>query len=95
MRDTSWINHPAIKNIDAKKLAILVDLINETEGLPLEKSVPNLIKANAKLKSQGLSFTKEETELILELFTKDLPPSEKMKVQMMKQFITNQMSNQK
>ena len=95
MRDTSWIHHPAIKNIDAKKLAILVDLINETEGLPLEKSIPNLMKANTKLKSQGLSFTKEETELILELFTKDLPPSEKTRVQMMKQFIANQMSSKK
>ena len=95
MRDTSWIHHPAIKNIDAKKLAILVELINETEGLPLEKSLPSLMKANTKLKSQGLSFTTEETELILELFTKDLPPSEKMKVQMMKQFISNQLHNQK
>ena len=95
MRDTSWIHHPAIKNIDARKLAILVDLVNETEGLPLEKSLPNLIKANTKLKSQGLSFTKEETELILELFTKDLPPADKMKVQMMKQFISNQLHTQK
>ncbi|BCN31994.1 hypothetical protein [Anaeromicropila herbilytica] len=89
MKNMSWINHPAMKNIDPRKLAVLVELIGDAEGKPLDKSLPSLMSANAKLKTMGLSFTAEETNLILEILTKDMSPSEKQKFNSMRVMMEN------
>lgn len=89
MKDVSWINHPTMKNIDVRKLAVLVDLINEAEGKPLDKSLPILLKANTKLKAMNLSFTPSETDLVLEILTNDMSPTEKQKFQTMKTMMIN------
>ncbi|MDF2610782.1 MAG: hypothetical protein K0R92_2256 [Lachnospiraceae bacterium] len=89
MKDVSWINHPAMKNIDARKLGILVELVNESEGKPVEKLLPILISANAKLKATGLSFSGDETEMIMEILTKDLSEADKNKLEMVKKMIKN------
>ena len=87
MKDLTWINHPAMKNLDARKLAILIDLMNEADGKPTEKALPLLVKTNAKMKSQGLSFTPEETDLLVEILTKDMSAADKQKVEMLKKMI--------
>lgn len=87
MKDLSWINHPAMEHIDPRKLAILVDLANEAEGKPLEQSLPFIMNANTKLRSQNLSFSKEENELLVEVLSKDMSPQDKMKLDMMKRMI--------
>ena len=79
MSDTSWLDNPALKNLDARKLAVIVELMNETEGKPLEKTVPAIMKANMKLKSQNLAFTKDETSLIFDILTRNMSPEEKTK----------------
>jgi len=84
MKDLNWINHPAMKNIDARKLAVLIDLVNEAEGKPTDKALPLLMKTNAKMKSLGLSFTPEETDLIVEILTKDMSAADKQKVEMIR-----------
>lgn len=89
MKDVSWINHPAMKNIDARKLGILVELVNEAEGKPVDKLLPVLITANAKLKATGMSFSPDETDLIMEIITKDLSASDKSKLEMVKKMIKN------
>ena len=87
MKDLEWINHPAMKNIDARKLAILVDLANEAEGKSAEKALSLLIKANAKMKALGLTFSQEESNLMVEILTKDMTPADKQKLEMIKKMI--------
>lgn len=87
MKDLEWINHPAMKDIDARKLAILVDLANEAEGKTADKALPLLIKANAKLKALGLTFTTEETDLMVEILTKDMSAADKQKLDMIKKML--------
>jgi len=87
MNDSSWINHPAMKNVDARKLAILVELMNEAEGKPVEKSIPLLMNANKKLKEQNLAFNKDESDLITEILTKNMTPADKAKLEMLKKMM--------
>lgn len=89
MNNFSWMNHPAIKNIDARKLAILMDLAKEAEGKSQDKLVPLMIKANAQLKTMNLSFTKEENDLLVDILTQDMSPAEKQKVEMIKRMARN------
>jgi hypothetical protein len=87
MKDIAWMNHPAMKNIDPRKLAILVDLANEAEGKAADKSLPLIIKANAQLKAMGLTFSGEEADLMVDILTKDMSPNEKQKVEMIKKMM--------
>lgn len=85
--DLNWINHPAMKDIDARKLAILVDLANQANGLSTDKALPLLIATNAKMKSLGLSFTPEETDLLVEILSKDMNAADKQKLDLVKKMI--------
>jgi hypothetical protein len=76
-----------MKNIDARKLAVLIDLANEADGIPTDKALPLLIKANAKMKALGLSFSQNETDLLIEILTKDMSEADKKKVEMIKKLV--------
>lgn len=89
MKDLSWMNHPALKNIDPRKLAIIVEFINETEGKPVEKAIPVLVATNAKMKAMGLTFTPPESDLMTEILTKDLSEADKKKIEMFKKMMAN------
>lgn len=87
MNQTSWMEHPSIKNLDPRKKEIILDLIQETNGKPLNKSVTSLLRAQSRLKALGLSFTKEETNTIMSILTKDLSPADMAKVEAMKKMM--------
>lgn len=85
--DLNWINHPAMKNIDARKLAILVDLANQAKGLSTDKALPLLVSTNAKMKSLGLTFTPDESDLLVEIVSKDMNAADKQKLELVKKMI--------
>ena len=88
MKDVSWVNHPAMRNIDARKMKVIVNLLNNVEGKPLEAALPGILQADQELKRQGLAFTPQEQNLILDIISKDLPPAQKQKFE----FIKNMMN---
>lgn len=75
-----WTNDPRMKNMDPRKIMILTDLAKEAEGVSMEKSLPLLLKANAQLKALGLTFTKEESDLMLQILTQNLTPADRVKI---------------
>lgn len=89
MADTSWTNNPKLKNIDPRKLAILLELVKEAEGKPMDKLVPLLMNTNKKLQQQNLNFSKDESDLMLDILTKNMTPTEKMQFQMIKQMMAS------
>lgn len=84
MKNLSWVNHPAMRNIDARKMRVIVNLLNEVEGQPIEASIPCIMRANQELQRQGLAFTPQEQSVIMDIITSDLPPSQKSRVDMIK-----------
>ena len=89
MADTSWTNDPKIKNMDPRKIAVLIDLIKEADGKPLDKVLPIFIKANKKLQKQQLSFNKDENEILIDLLSRNLSPQEKKQLEMLKNMISS------
>lgn len=88
MTDTSWTKNPKLKNIDPRKLAILMDLVKEADGKQMDKIVPLLVNTNKKLQQQKLNFSKDESDLMIEILTKNMTPAEKMQFEMIKQFMS-------
>lgn len=91
MNQTSWINNPKLNAINPQKLEILKSLNGEAstvKGASMESAMSVMMKANAALKAQNLSFSPEETDIIIDAMTDNMTPKEKSKVMTMKQLIS-------
>ncbi|NLK28158.1 MAG: hypothetical protein GX306_07420 [Clostridiales bacterium] len=89
MADTSWMNNPKIRNIDPRKLAILLEIMKEAEGKPMDKLIPVIMNANKKLQDQNLNFTKDESDVMIEILSRHLTPREKMQFEMLRKMMAN------
>ncbi len=87
MPDTSWTNNPKLKNIDPRKMTIFLELMKEADGKPMEQLVPLLMNANKKLQQQNMAFSKEESEVLMEILTKNLSPKERQQFEMIRKFM--------
>lgn len=92
MADTSWTNNPKLNNVDPRKLTILLELVKEAEGKPMDKLVPLLVSTNKRLQQQNLTFTKDESDLMIEILTKNMTPKEKAQFEMIKKMMANRKS---
>ncbi len=90
MADMSWTNNPKIRNLDPRKLTALIDLMKEAEGKPLDKVLPLLMTTNKKLQDQNLMFNREETDIMIELLSRNLSPKEKMQFEMFRKMMAQQ-----
>ena len=63
-----WKQDPRLKNIIPEKLQLLEKLASGIHGKSPNEAMPLLMAALSSAKSQGLSFTQEEMNLIIELF---------------------------
>lgn len=86
MAESSW-NNSNLKNIDPRKLSILLELAKDAEGKPMDKLLPMLMNVNKKMKDQNLTFSKDESDMLMELLTKNLSAKEKMQVEMMRKMM--------
>ena len=87
MADTSWTNNPKLNNVDPKKLAILLELMKEVEGKSMDKLLPLLMSTNKRLQEQNLTFTKDESDLMIEILTKNMTPKEKQQFEMIRKMM--------
>ena len=72
------------------KIQVMKELAEEMQGKAMKDAAPLLMAATSKLKSHNLSFSPEESAILLEILTKDMNPQEKAKVEMMKNVIRKQ-----
>jgi hypothetical protein len=86
--DNHWTNNPKLRNIDPRKMAILLDLMRQAEGKPMEQMLPILMAANKRLQQQNMTFTKDETDVMLEVLTKNMSPKEKAQFEMVRKFMS-------
>jgi hypothetical protein len=84
MNDNSHniLNDDAFKDISPKKLKIMVDMLNDMSGKPMEQKVQVLFSYGVKMKQSGLQFTKQESSLIVDTMKNNLSTSDKNKLDM-------------
>jgi len=85
--DNSWVNNPKLRNVDPRKLAVLKELMKQAEGKSMEQLLPLLITANKRLQQMNLTFTKEESEIMLDILTKNMSPKERAQFEMIKKLM--------
>lgn len=72
--------NPLFQNLSPVKKEIIQEVIDSSEHLSLDKALPLLLKANAKLKKKGENFTKEESTFLITELTRQLTPQERARV---------------
>lgn len=89
MADTPGDNNSRMRNIDPRKLAILMDVVKEADGKSMDKLLPLIINTNKKLQEQDLSFTKDESDLMMEILTKNMSAKDKAQFDMLRKMMAN------
>lgn len=87
MTESEFTQLPIYQSMTPIKQGVLLELLRSAQGTPLEKAMPLILQANNKLKSEGQSFSREESNLMIDLLTQNMSPAERAKVDMMRKFI--------
>lgn len=85
--NSDFLNNEALRNMHPLKKQIILEFMKETQGLPMEKALPNLMKANAKLKAMNMDFTPTEINVLTDLLSANMSPADKMKLDMIKKMM--------
>jgi hypothetical protein len=86
--DSPFSNHPALKNINPLKLRLLQEITQKSKGHSMEEMLPQIMLINKELKKRDLEFTKEETELLMDILMEDLSPADRQRFQMLRSLMT-------
>lgn len=76
----NWMNDPRIKHVSAEKLKVMTLLMEQAKGKTPEEFLPLLLKTSGSLEKAGMSFTSQETDLILDVLKEDMSAAEKQKL---------------
>ncbi|MDO4454365.1 MAG: hypothetical protein Q4B90_07715 [Eubacteriales bacterium] len=80
MGNENWMNNPNLKHIDKKKLQALWTLTNQGAGKSQNDLLPFLMAAISQSKKDGLSFSSDEVDAIIEVMKIGKSPEEIQKI---------------
>ena len=82
-----WLNSNEFKGLPPVKQALLKALIKEGAGKSPEELLPAFLKAGKELNKRGMSFTNQETALLMSALMESMSPAERKKFEMMQQIM--------
>ena len=77
-------DNPKLGNIHPIKLKIINEIREQSRYHSAEEMLPQILQINQELKRRDLSFTKEESALLLEAMEESMSPAERQKFQLLK-----------
>ena len=87
--ESKWLNDPRFKNIDEKKKAYLVSMLEQMEGKSMNAAMQTYMQTAQKMKKEGLTLTQEEASLMIEYLMGNMSPAEKQKWNKISQYLKN------
>lgn len=79
--DSSLFQNPAFANMNPEKMQFLLSFAQQNKPANPKDIMPFLMANMKQAKAQNLNFTKPEVQLICEMLSKDLPETERQRVQ--------------
>jgi len=70
-------------NLDQRKAKLLEDFMKMAKGKTTDELLPLILAVSKKAKSEGISFSKEETSLLFENMKENMSPEEQKKADML------------
>ena len=87
------ISHPVYQKMQPEKQKLLQECIRLTggnshsEGVNYDKMLPIMLAMHQKMQKQGLNFTVEERNVLMDVLSAELSPSERARMEMMKKML--------
>ncbi len=81
MNSDEFLRNPRIQKLSPEKRQIISEFIADTKGMSIDMAIPALLRANAKMKSMGISFTKDESDLLFDLIAGNMPATDRAKIE--------------
>lgn len=78
--DDLFTNNPPLSGMDPLKLQFIMNFAQKDKPTNMKEAMPFLLANMNLAKKQNIHFTNPEIQLIAEILSKDLPDSEKSKV---------------
>lgn len=78
--DNIFNNNPLLSGMDPLKLQFIMNFAQKEKPKNMKEAMPFLLANMNLAKKQNINFTNPEIQLITEILSKDLPDSEKTKV---------------
>ena len=69
-----------IPGISSEKLIILQNIEKKIKTLSPEMAIPYIMRANSELAARNMAFTPNEINILFDVLTKDMSPSDKQRV---------------
>lgn len=84
-----WKQDEAFTNMDPRKKAMIELLTATLEGKKLTEALPVLTEWKKQMQRENIVFTKEENELLTQIFSSRLTPAQRQQYEYLKHFINN------
>ena len=78
--DDSLLNNPLLNGMDADKLQFILNFAQKDKPTNMRDAMPFLLANMNLAKKQDINFSNPEIQLIAEILSKDLPATEKAKI---------------
>lgn len=78
-----WMNHPVLSGIDPAKMALLQNLVSQGAGKSQNEMLNFLTGAANTSQQQGLQFTPDEMDMVVEVLKAGKSPQEIAKINRM------------
>lgn len=86
-------NHPIYQKMQPEKQKLLQECVRLTggdshsEGVNFDKILPIMLAMHQKMKKQGVNFTAEERDVLIDVLSAELSPSERARMEMIKKMM--------
>ena len=85
--------HPIFQQMQPQKQKLLLECVrlstesSRSEGVSFDKTLPIMLAMHQKMQKQGLSFTAEERNVLIDVLSSGLSPTERSRMEMMKKMM--------
>ncbi|MCI9003639.1 MAG: hypothetical protein HFH39_00010 [Lachnospiraceae bacterium] len=89
MNPQDLLNNPQLANISPEKLQFFMELAKNSSpnGSNPKEMAESLKNASTQAKNQGMDFSSNERDLIIEVLKQSMPPQEQKKVDLLMQMM--------
>ncbi|MGN0393787.1 MAG: hypothetical protein ACI4EF_00320 [Coprococcus sp.] len=80
-------NDPRLANVHPLKLQIIKQLAQGSTNKSMEQLLPDMMRINSELNKRNLSFTKNETNIIMDILTEQASPEDRRKISLIRNML--------
>lgn len=95
MVQNDWMNDKRLTDMDPLKLELMKTIAAQSQGKKMNEMAPLLMAAVQKANSQGVSFSPEELELVIEIMKSGKSKEEQNQIDNFVRMAQNFMKNKK